>query len=47
MVSVSFLKLVASATYVTVVVLLVTVAWYTMLFARHCKPYNNISKKVT
>ena len=36
------LKLVASPTY-----LLVTVASYTMLFARHCKPYNNISKKVT
>ena len=31
-----FLKLVASATYVSVVVLLVTVAWYTMLFVRHC-----------
>ena len=30
------LKLVANLTYVSVVVLLVTVAWYTMLFARHC-----------
>ena len=30
------LKLVASPTYVSVVVLVVTVAWYTMLFVRHC-----------
>ena len=30
------LKLVVSPTYVSVVVLLVTVARYTMLFARHC-----------
>ena len=30
------LKLPASPTYVSVVGLLVTVAWYTMLFVRHC-----------
>ena len=30
------LKLVASPTYVSVVVLVVTIAWYAMLFIRHC-----------
>ena len=35
-VSCGSLKLVASPTYVSVVVLVVTVAWYTMWFVRHC-----------